>query len=228
MKETPFYFENEKTPVFGILHQPNELKTNIGFVFCHPLLEEKLWAHRVYVNFARELVLKGYPVLRFDYRGHGDSGGNFKDFNISTRLSDIKKAISVIKEKIPEVKKIGLLGLRFGATLAAITAENESDIVSLILWEPITDGESYMQELLRINLTTQTAVYKEIRFTREKLVEQLKEGKTINVDGYEISQEFFNQASQLNLLNHQNKYENDCLIVQISRKPERIKKICRN
>ena len=46
-----------------------------AFVFCHPLTEEKLWTHRVFVTFARELAAAGHTVLRFDYRGNGDSDG---------------------------------------------------------------------------------------------------------------------------------------------------------
>lgn len=222
MKETPFYFTNEDTKIFGILHEPESEKKTQGFVFCHPLLEEKLWAHRVFVNFARELAARGYPVMRFDYRGHGDSGGNFEKTDINSRISDIRKSIEEFREKQPDIAHIGLIGLRFGATLASIVTEDENCINSLILWDPIISGESYMQELLRVNLTTQTAVYKEIRYNREKLVEQLHQGKTVNIDGYEINQKFYNQAIKINLLGIDKKYNNECLIVQISRKPERI------
>ena len=40
---------------------------------CHPLGEEKLWAHRVFVSLARDLANAGFVVLRFDCRGEGDS-----------------------------------------------------------------------------------------------------------------------------------------------------------
>jgi alpha/beta superfamily hydrolase len=160
MSETPFYFPNGNYQLFGILYRPEKMVRDTGFVFVHPFAEEKLWTQRVYVNFARELAQHGYPVLRFDEMGHGDSEGNFEESTIETRLSDINSAIAQIRKDIPEIKKIGLLGLRFGATLASLAAEKSELIHQLILWEPIVDGEKYMQEMLRINLTTQTAVYK--------------------------------------------------------------------
>jgi len=224
MMETPFYFKNKSYELFGIFHEPDMISRKNGFVFIHPFAEEKLWTHRVLVTFARELSRCGYPVLRFDFMGHGDSEGNFEDSSIQTRLSDIQCAILTLREKAPSIKGICLLGLRFGATLAALTVEQEKDIDKLILWEPIIDGTKYMQEMLRINLTTQTAVYKEIRYNRDQLVQMMKNGSTVNIDGYEISYDLFEQASSINLINNEINFSGDCLIVQISRKEQNIKK----
>ena len=224
MIETPFFFQNGSYNLFGILHEPENNTRDAGFVFCAPFAEEKLWTHRVFVNFARELANRGYSVLRFDFMGHGDSDGNFEDSTIETRLSDIKCALQTLKEKVPLIKETSILGLRFGATLALITAENVPDIRKLILWDPIIDGSRYMQEILRINLTTQTAIYKEIRNTREDMVQMMKEGQTVNIDGYELSYDLFQQASNLNLLNGEVNFPGDCLLVQISRKEQNFKK----
>ena len=56
----------------------------------------------------------------------------------------------------------------------------------LVLWSPIVDGARYAQDLLRINVTTQLAVYREVRQDRVALVEAMKQGQTANVDGYEV------------------------------------------
>jgi pimeloyl-ACP methyl ester carboxylesterase len=94
---------------------------------------------------------------------------------------------------------IGLLGLRFGATLAALAAERSPKVGKLVLWEPIVDGAKYMQEMLRINLTTQSAVYKEIRHNREALVRMMRDGATVNIDGYELAYPCYEQATAVNL-----------------------------
>jgi len=95
--------------------------------------------------------------------GHGDSEGNFENSSIETRLSDIVCAIETLRGKMGEPLRIGLVGLRLGATLAALVAEEESGISDLILWEPIISGQLYVRELLRINISTQSAIYREIR-----------------------------------------------------------------
>jgi exosortase A-associated hydrolase 2 len=219
MKEIPFFFPNNNYNLFGIIHHPMQSWGKGGFVFCHPFAEEKLWTHRVYVSFARELAQRGYYVLRFDYMGHGDSDGKFEESTIETHFSDINCAIDWLKNEVPSMDNIGLLGLRFGATLASMIAENRQDINRLILWEPITNGANYMQEMLRSNIATQSAVYKEIRKNREALVESMRKGETVNIDGYEMAYPLFAQSSAIDLFKERKSFSGDCLIVQIERKP---------
>ena len=224
MSETPYYFNNGSYRLFGILYQPDGVDVKKGFLFCHPFAEEKLWTQLVFVNFARELVKRHYAVLRFDFMGHGDSEGDFENSTIETRLSDIRAAYQSLHERVPSLETTGLLGLRFGATLAALSAEKIGNIDQLILWDPIVNGHQYMQEMLRINLTTQSAVYKEIRHTREDLVKQMRDGQTVNIDGYEIGYDLYEQCSATDLLKINPKFDGKTLIVQISRGQNKIRK----
>jgi len=221
--EKPMFFSNGDYQLFGVLHQPetNELKG--GFVFCHAFAEEKLWTHRVSVTFARELAKRGYAVLRFDHYGHGDSQGEFKNATIEHYKADINVAIELLKMEVPALESVSLLGQRFGATLAATVAESRDDINSLILWDPILDGARYMQEVLRINLTTQMAVYGKVTVMRDALVESMKQGNTVNVDGYEMSFAMYEQASSLSL-NVEKGFKGNCLVVQMSKKELPFKK----
>jgi exosortase A-associated hydrolase 2 len=220
MHEIPFYFSNKDYKLFGVFHKPQNINLNHGFVFCYPFEEEKLWVQRVFVNLARELCLRGYSVLRFDFMGEGDSEGDFEDSDINTRLSDITCALSTIKAQNPELEEIGLLGLRFGATLAALAAEKHSEVNKLIMWDPIVNGLDYLNEELRKNLTTQAAVYKKIIANRETLIADMQSGKTINIDGYELAASLYNQASNINLLDGEKLFRGKGLILQISRRPD--------
>ncbi|MDO8355992.1 MAG: alpha/beta hydrolase [Nitrospirota bacterium] len=216
--ETPMFFENGSYRLFGVLHEPAAAPSGWGWVFCHPFAEEKLWAQRVYVSFARMLAARGAWVLRFDAMGNGDSQGQFSDSSVDTMLSDIGCAIRLLERSSGTALSVGLLGLRFGATLAALAAERCPTVGKLVLWEPIVDGGKYMQELLRVNLTTQTAIYKEIRHNREALVRMMREeGRTVNVDGYEIAYPCYEQASAVKLNEGGKRFAGPCLIVQMGR-----------
>lgn len=218
MTEQPFFFSGPHATLFGIVHDAAaDVTPREPFVFCHPFGEEKLWAHRVFVTFARQLAERGHPVLRFDYNGHGDSDGEFRDFSVSTALADIGCAIDWLKTHTGR-SQVSLLGLRFGATLARQVVATRHDVASLILWAPIVDAGKYMQELLRINLTTQMAVYKEIRWDREALAAALRAGETVNVDGYEIGLPLFEQMSALKL-SQASRYDGPCLVLQVDRNP---------
>jgi len=218
MAETPFFFPNGNYRLFGVLHEPKAPSKKEGFVFCAPFAEEKLWAHRVFVNFARDLADNGYPVLRFDYMGNGDSEGNFEESSLETMLSDTRCAIRTLREKVTGVESVNLLGLRLGATVAALAGGNGSGISRLIFWEPVIDGSAYMREMLRINLSTQTSVYKKILHNTDALIQKMKDGETVNVDGYEMAWPLYDQIAGIDLLRNGNSCESQVLIVQISRK----------
>lgn len=212
--ETPFFFANGTYRLFGILHETGKPSRGTGYVLCYPFAEERLWAQRVYVDFARELARRGNPVLRFDFMGNGDSQGKFEDADVETFLSDIGCAMGTLKAKIPELSDVGLIGLRFGATLAALAAER-NEVSRLVLWDPIIDGNHYMREILRSNLMTQAVIFKTVQRDRKMLVQDLMEGKTVNADGYEISRALYEGISGIRMNERVNRYGNPCLIVQI-------------
>ncbi len=225
--EESFFYNNNNYKLFGSLHQPNIVRTgysepprhlniSTGIVLCAPFAEEKLWSHRVFVSFARLLVRKGYTILRFDYMGHGDSEGNFEDSSIKTRHSDIAQSVEILKTKA-KVHQIGLVGLRLGATLAAISAEEIENLDFLVLWEPVVKVEDYLQQCLRSNLATQMAIYKKILRNRKQITQDLLKGKSANIDGYLISREFYKQASSIDLIRHDMLFSKPVQIVQISK-----------
>ena len=215
--ETPLFFQNGAYRLFGVVHQPVGTPSGAAWVFCHPFAEEKLWAQRVYVSFARTLAAQGAWVMRFDAMGNGDSEGQFSAASVDTMLTDIDCAIRYLEGVSGISRGIGLLGLRFGATLAALAAELSPKVGKLVLWEPIVDGSKYMQEMLRINLTTQSAVYKEIRHNRESLVRMMRDGVTVNIDGYELAYPCYEQATAVNLKEGRKRFAGPCLIVQIGK-----------
>jgi exosortase A-associated hydrolase 2 len=206
--------------LFGVLHQPPAQSSRSAFVFCHPFGEEKLWAHRVHVSFARALAAEGHPVLRFDYMGNGDSGGTFGGSSLRTAMADVLAAIDEVRRRTG-VRPVSLLGLRFGATVASLVAEELTGLERLVLWAPVVDGARYMQELLRINLTTQMAVYREVRRDREALVAAMRAGETVNVDGYEMSWPMYEQVSAVKLVADAKRCQAPCLVAQIDRQPAR-------
>lgn len=220
--EKPFFFQNGSNHLFGILHRSTTAKTQTqGFVFCHPCFEEKLWAHRVFVGMARELAQRGYPVLRFDYMGHGDSDGVFEQATVTTRLADIGSAVQMLRKETG-VAQVSLLGLRLGATLASLSANSLPGVTRLVLWDPIVDGAAYMQEVLLSNLATQSAVHQKILYTREQLVAQMQAGQSVNIEGYGLTQDFYIETSAIKLQNHS--YSGPCLIAQIGRANQKPKK----
>jgi exosortase A-associated hydrolase 2 len=204
MTETPFFFPREGASLFGLLHSPAGESPKLGFVMSHSFAEEKLWSHRVIVSFARSLARRGHPVLRFDYMGAGDSSGDTPDTSLDSHRADLVAAVQELSRRVPSLERIGVVGLRFGAAVAALVAEQGAPEKMrdgpLVLWDPVLDGDAYFQELLRSNLSTQLAVYGKVQETREALVERIRAGGTVNIDGYDLGKALFESAGRVDLL----------------------------
>lgn len=198
MTENAYFLPLGGERLFAFLHLPGGVP-RAGAVLCAPLAEEKLWSHRVFVSFARELAARGYAVLRFDFRGEGDSDRRFGESDFESRLEDTQAAIEELKRRAPGLGKVTLVGLRLGATIAAAAAARRDDVERLVLWDPVVDGADYMQSVLRANLMAQMAIHRKVVEDRDALVARLQRGETVNIEGYDLNRALFEQVSALRL-----------------------------
>jgi exosortase A-associated hydrolase 1 len=95
----------------------------------------RVGSHRQFVSLARQLASNGYPVLRFDYRGMGDSEGEQRGFDAVSH--DIAAAIDVLQVKTG-VRRTVLWGLCDGASAALMYLDDKPDrrIAGLVLLNP--------------------------------------------------------------------------------------------
>jgi len=72
-------------------------------------------------TISKSLVDDGFGMLRFDFTGLGDSGGNFSDTNFSSNCEDIRQAANYLREnhKAPCV----MIGHSFGGTATLKVAD---------------------------------------------------------------------------------------------------------
>lgn len=139
------YFE--KAVVFGcegeslvgiacLPDSPEKPTTQTGLIIIVGGPQYRAGSHRQFVLLARELAATGIPVLRFDYRGMGDSTGELHNFeNVTT---DIAKAIDALVMSAPHVQKVILWGLCDGASAALIYTHQlqDSRVAGLCLLNP--------------------------------------------------------------------------------------------
>jgi exosortase A-associated hydrolase 2 len=219
MEEVIEFINSSNDKIFTVTHVAENADCRKAFVFIHPFAEEKLWSHRVYVSFARKLAKQGYHVGRFDFSGHGDSGGEFIDSSLENHYVDIEAVINHLKNKY-RISDISLFGLRLGATLAAAYASRNGEVNNIVLWDPVLDGERYMQEILRSNLAGQMALKGKVETTRDDLVKQMQSGEPINIEGYMLTYEYYRELSKLNLPKFEYNNNINCLINQVVRNPK--------
>ncbi len=147
----PFYFGAPEKPLFGIYSAPTgHTPSRSALVLCYPFGPEYVRAHRALRELSHHLTQRGHHALRFDYFGCGDSSGTGAEGSVEQWLEDIAHAVEELRES-SGLPRVSLLGLRFGATLAALAASRNPAIDRLVLWDPIVNGTAYLQELARRN-----------------------------------------------------------------------------
>lgn len=143
----PFYFNTSERPLFAVYHPPHAgAARKLGIVLCYPMGQEYIRSHRAFVQLARRLSAAGFHCLRFDYSGCGDSAGDLADAGIEQWMRDIGCAIDELRDGVG-TERICLIGLRLGATLAALVGARRGDAQQMILWEPVLHGQGYIDEL---------------------------------------------------------------------------------
>lgn len=191
-KVLPFYFGKSDRQLFGCYHQPQlgDLRS-CAVVICQPIGHEYIYSHRALRNLATRLCNAGFPVLRFDYYGCGDSAGRGEEGEIGQWLSDISQALAEVRVR-SGVDSVCLMGLRLGATLAMIASAECDEIDGLVLWDAVTTGRSYLRELLDLQ--------NEALRLRPKPAGSDKARNSIEVIGFPLSPIFCEQLEGLDLL----------------------------
>jgi len=139
VKEIPVTFKSGGEQVVGMLHLPKKKKCPAVVCF-HGFTGNKPEAHRLFVLAARELARNGVAALRIDFRGSGDSSGDFSEMTISRELEDARAAMKFIRRR-PEVDpaRVGVLGMSMGGMVSALLLGEDKKVTVAVLWSPVAN-----------------------------------------------------------------------------------------
>jgi alpha/beta superfamily hydrolase len=148
----PFFFGSSQRSLFGCYHAPAPgTERSIAMVICPALGHEQIHSHRSLRHLADRLAAHGVPALRFDYHGTGNSSGSDEETErLGAWLDSICEAARMLRS-YAHVSRIGLVGLRMGATLATM-ASGTVHPACLVLWAPCARGSVYLRELKALRL----------------------------------------------------------------------------
>ena len=137
--ETVIVFACESAELLGIC---TPAASELGVVVVVGGPQYRAGSHRQFVLLARHLAAAGFPVLRFDVRGMGDSEGAQRGFERVT--PDISAAITALCAQQPQVKRVVLWGLCDGASAALLYLHERPDarVQGLVLVNPWVRSEA--------------------------------------------------------------------------------------
>lgn len=141
--EQSLVFACHDASLMGILHLPDTAPRPVGIVIVVGGPQTRVGSHRQFVLMARGFARAGYPVLRFDYRGMGDSDGEVRTFEHVD--DDIRAAVDALCERCPSLQGVVLFGLCDAASAALMYCLGDRRLAGLMLanpWVRTAEGEA--------------------------------------------------------------------------------------
>lgn len=175
MKEIPVTFKGHGKQIVGMLHLPSQKNAPV-IIMCHGWSGSKIGAHNAFfVRASREFSKSGFAVLRFDFRGSGDSEGEWKNQNTTSMLEDLDTAIDQISKRSEINKeKIGLIGHSQGGRIVLLNAVLDKRIRCLVTWATRTDLKYFWGDSWVDDIKLRERVYFDYKITKEWLKDDLK------------------------------------------------------
>lgn len=121
-------------PPEGVATQPVAVLIAVGGP------QYRVGSHRQFVQLARALARQGHVVLRFDYRGMGDSEGDLRDFEQVEQ--DIGSGIDALACLLPQAPRIVVWGLCDAAAAALMFATADPRVVGITAANPWARSEA--------------------------------------------------------------------------------------
>jgi hypothetical protein len=151
-----------------------------------PFASERHFSYRPWVRWARYLAARNIEVLRFDYRGVGESTGAFEELSFEHWNEDVRLLAHWVTGWSPKVPLI-LHGLEIGAILAG-RCFHEGTGDALLLWSPPENANQALRStLLHWAGLGQLNEAPENRKTASEYIRILEQDSFIEVQGYQWS-----------------------------------------
>ncbi len=135
LEERALAFDCGGARLYGILSLPvGEAPAARGVLVVVGGPQYRAGSHRQFTLLARDLAQDGVPVLRFDYRGMGDSEGAIRPFDDVE--DDLRAAIDAFMAASPGLREVVLWGLCDAASAIGMYAARDPRVTGLVLLNP--------------------------------------------------------------------------------------------
>lgn len=145
--QQPLAFSCETDWLMAIVSRPQKPRAR-GVLIVVGGPQYRVGSHRQFALLATHLAEQGTPVMRFDYRGMGDSTGDARDFEQVT--PDLRAAVDAFFGAVEELRDVVIWGLCDAASAALFYAHQDARVSGLVLLNPwVRTAQGQAQTYLR-------------------------------------------------------------------------------
>mgnify|MGYP001034628020 CR=1 FL=1 len=138
-----FTLGEEGKRIFGICEYPSSGKSFPTVLMFHGFTGEHIVSTFKFPRLSRRLVERGIATVRFDFRGSGDSEGEFNEMSPLTELHDAEDVFSFVQKQKWCSGKFGVIGYSLGGMIASLFAGRHTEISTLLLWSPVIMNQEF-------------------------------------------------------------------------------------
>jgi pimeloyl-ACP methyl ester carboxylesterase len=215
-------------PLYAAYHavpeRPDGAARKLPVVIAPPLFEERKSAYAALRRLALRLAEDGHAVMRFDYRGSGESGGKPE----ARRWEHLAQDVMSVRKTLARLtgqRDAALLGLRLGATLVlqeTIRVGGEA----VIALAPVIKGAAQvrqwrMRSKIRAELTAASVAEPAAENVATTNTAPGSSGSAaLDFDGYAVHPAFFDDVAGIDLVRDLGRLSCRGVIVQLSHRTE--------
>jgi hypothetical protein len=181
LQERAGYFPVSGAHLYTVLHEVEDPVARVLLV--GPFASERHNSYLPWVRWARFLAADSIEVLRYDYRGIGESTGVFEQMTFEDWNQDVRLLAAWFADRSPHVPFV-LHGLGLGAVLAG-RAFDDGMGDGLLLWSPpVNANQALRATLMRWVGLEQIFKFGDDRKSAADYIRELEQGSPLDVDGY--------------------------------------------
>lgn len=144
-----FFLAAGRQELLAVYHGAADPASDVLTLVCPPLFSEGMRTQLALRELAIALAEAGQHVLRFDWRGTGDSTGSLADVRVADWFADVAAVIGEGRD-ITGAGRINAVGVRAGALFLCGALRGGVTAEKIVLWDPVTSGADYLGQLRRV------------------------------------------------------------------------------
>lgn len=140
-QEEAVAFQSAGETVRGLLYLPGEsARPAPAVLVAHGFTGSRNADARLLVWLARALAHNHIGALTIDFRGSGESAGDFAAMTPETEIADAKEALTLLAaDRRIDANRLGMVGHSLGGLVTACTAGDDARLRAIALWCAVAD-----------------------------------------------------------------------------------------